>query len=43
MAADRIDDDPNHVEVAVDRGFRCKAKARGATMTWLRLDVKIVV
>ena len=43
MVVDKIDDDLNLVEVAVGRDFRCKATAQGATMTWLRPVVKVIV
>ena len=43
MVGDKIDGDPNLVEAAVGRDFRCKATVPGATMTWLRLVVKIYV
>lgn len=40
-AEDKTDDDPNPVEAGAGRDFR--RKAEGATMTWLRLDVRIPV
>ena len=39
-AEGKFDDDPNPVVVAVDQGFRRKAKVLNATLTWLRLDVE---
>ena len=43
VVEDMTDDDPILVEAAVGRDFRCKAMVLGATMTWLRLVVKIFV
>jgi hypothetical protein len=38
-AEDKTDEDPSPAEAVAGRGFRYKAKAQGATMTWLGLDV----
>ena len=43
VVGDKIDDDPGPVDSGAGPGYRRKAEGQGATMTWLRLKVRMVV